>query len=75
MTELRVVDGKPVPHVHRIFQATPPAKGEPWVWRPRWQVEFPDEFEWSCCRITDHRSFDTWPEALKYAMERRWEPL
>lgn len=75
MTELRVVDDKPVPHVHRVMSAALPPKGEPWDWQPRWQVEIPDEWEWSCCRLTEYRSFDTWREALQYAVCRRWEPL
>jgi hypothetical protein len=32
-----------------------------------WFVEYPDSFEWSCCRETNYRIFTTWPEALAFA--------
>lgn len=66
-------NGEGIPRVQRVMQGPLPRPGEIWNWQPKWQVVFPDEWEWDCCRQTDTRTFDFYAHALYYALNRIWE--
>jgi hypothetical protein len=38
-----------------------------------WDVTLPDSLEFECCGLTEGRTFETWADALKFALGRSWE--
>lgn len=38
-----------------------------------WDVTYPDSLEFECCGLTSGKMFDTWREAVSFALCRSWE--
>lgn len=68
-------NGEGIPHIQKVPWSFCPGAGEIWEYGVSWDVTYPDPSKacgFSCCGLTESKMFDTWAEALAFALARSW---